>query len=347
MLVAIFIISIPIVQNVMYNYITTQRKRLRGMTKKVHFYVPKIFCNNQATRTPIRNLLNNVNNIVINDRLKLVNDEYQSVIQYRGEVEKQDINDNYLCLGKYRNKKPKQGQRGTERLEDIPNDVIEPISIYHRNVDNLFMFDYNHFGPRKNSIENYFSSFLQDNDQETWDFKLLPIENDFNINEIWNSEEIKSIEISFSRDNNLNEIFQNENNNGVLGPIIQTMISINEFMNNGGGNIADFKISNGRLSQNHLNQETLRLVIRLLLENLNESFKKIKVRYKPVDEKTKEIDLVDYGLYTSEIDRDNTDAWEYIVDGIENKYIECRNELTQKIRYIEENLNYTNREYYF
>ncbi|WP_415426572.1 hypothetical protein [Staphylococcus borealis] len=145
----------------------------------------------------------------------------------------------------------------------------------------------------------------------------------------------------------MNEIFQNENNNEALGPIIQTMISINEFMNNGGGNIADFRISNGRFSQNHLDQETLRLVIRLLLANLNESLKKIKVRYKPVNGKTKEIDLVDYGLYTSEIDRDNTDAWEYIVDGIENKYRECRAELTPKIRHIEENLNYTNREYYF
>ncbi|MCE5008026.1 hypothetical protein [Staphylococcus equorum] len=291
------------------------------MSKKVNFYIPIIYCNDIATRTPINNLINYVINRNVRDREVLIDEECYSIIQFKDDFKKDDINDNYMCMGRYRNKKPKQGERGTDRLDDIDYDIVEPISVYHCNVNHLFMFEYNHFGPRKNKIERYFTSFLRDNEDENWDFKLVPIEKDFNLAELRNSEEIKSIEASFSRENDLHKL-SDLNDSRDLGPIIELIDAINNFLNNDGGNIADVKISNGRLAGNHLDQNTMMMFIDLILQNnFNENFAKFNVKYKPFNGKTKIVNLSDYGLYISEIERDeDLEGWEYIVDYVVNDY---------------------------
>lgn len=233
------------------------------MTKKVNFYIPIIFCNDNPTTTPINNLIDYIVNLNIENREVEIDEEYYSIIQYRKLVDKDDINDSYVCMGRYRNKKPKQGERGTERLDNIDNDIIEPISIYHCNVNKLLMFEYNHFGPRKTKIEHYFSSFLSNNEEEIWELKLLSIEKDFNLDELRNAEEIKSIEASFSRENDLNRLEKLDENNE-LSPIIELINTINNFLRNDGGNMVDIKISNGRLSNNHLDQKVMMIFIDLI-----------------------------------------------------------------------------------
>lgn len=291
------------------------------MRKKVHFYIPIIYCNDIPTRTPINNFINEIINIDVRDREVEIDDEYYSIIRFKNNIDKRDVNDNYMCLGRYRNKKPKQGEIGTDRLDNIDYDIVEPISIYHCNVNNIFMFDYNHFGPRKNKIERYFSSFLRDIEDENWEFKLVPIEKDFNLNELRQAEEIKYIEASFSRENNLHRL-REINNNGDLGATIELIDALNNFLRHDGGNIADVKISNGRASRNHLDQDTMMLFIDLILQNnFNENFSKFNVKYKSANGKVKIVNLSDYGLYTSEINRaEGDDGWEYIVDIVENDY---------------------------
>lgn len=319
------------------------------MAKKVNFYVPIIYCNDEPTTTPINNLIDYIVHLNIEDREVEIDEEYYSIIQFRRLEDKEDINDSYVCMGRYRNKKPKQGQRGTERLDNIDTDIIEPISLYHCNVNRLLMFEYNHFGPRKTKIENYFSSFLRNNDEETWELKLLSIEKDFNLDELRNAEEIKSIEASFSRENDLNRL-ENLDEDNDLSPIIEMINAINNFLQNDGGNMADIKISNGRLSNNHLDQEVMMIFIDLILQNhLNENFSKFNVRYKPLNGTTTTVNLSDYGHYISEIDRDEeADGWEYIVDTVENDYRNNHYDiLNRKVTQLLNELHYNERIYNF
>ncbi|MCI2907922.1 MULTISPECIES: DUF6731 family protein [Staphylococcus] len=319
------------------------------MTRKVNFYVPIIYCNDEPTTTSVTDLINYIINLNINNRGVEIDNELYSIIQYRNQLEKNDVNDGYFCMGRYRDKKPKQGEKGTERLDDIDYDIIEPISIYYCNVNHLFMYEYNHFGPRKTKIENYLSSFLRDDNEEFWELKLLPIEKNFNLNELRNAEQIKYIEASFSRENNLN-MLNDLNGNNDLTPIIELINAVNNFLRNDGGNIADIKISNGRLADNHLDQEVMMFFIDLILQNhLNENFSKFNVRYKPVNGKTTTVNLSDYGQYTSEIDRnEDLDGWEYIVDMVENDYRNNHYDLlNRKVNQLLEELNYSERVYNF
>ncbi|EIK0300136.1 hypothetical protein P3U08_11600 [Staphylococcus pseudintermedius] len=318
------------------------------MTKKVNFYIPIIYCNDEPTRTPVTDLINHIIRLDIEDREVEIQDEFYSIIQYRDPFERNDINDSYFCMGRYRNKKPKQGERGTDRLDNIDYDIIEPISAYHCHVNHLFMFEYNHFGPRKTKIENYFSSFLRNNEDEMWEFKFLSIEKDFDLNELRNAEQIKQIEASFSRENNLNRL-ENLNDNDNLGPIITMINSINHFLHNDGGNMADIKISNGRLANNHLDQEVMMLFIDLVLQNnLNDNFAKFNVRYKPLNGPTKTVNLSDYGNYISEVEREeDAEGWEYIIDTVERDYRDNHYEiLNRKVNQILRDLHFSERIYY-
>lgn len=350
MLVAFFINNpLLILLCEMYNIVNYTLKEVRGMSKKVNFYIPIIYCNDEPTTTPFNNLINHIISLNIGNREVRIDNEFYSIIQYRNQFERNDINDSYFCIGRYRNKKPKQGERGTERLDDIDYDIIEPISVYHCDVNNLFMFEYNHFGPRKTKIENYFSSFLNNNEEEIWELKLVSIEKDFNLNELRNAEQIKSIEASFSRENDLNRL-ENLDENDDLSPIIEMIKSINNFLQNDGGNMADIKISNGRLANNHLDQEVMMIFIDLILQNhLNENFLKFNVKYKPLNGTTTTVNLSDYGHYISEIDRDeDADGWEYIIDTVENDYRNNHYDvLNRKVTMLLNELNYNERIYNF
>lgn len=319
------------------------------MDKKVNFYIPIIYCNSEPTATPINSFIDHINNFDVEERETKIDGEYYSIIKFRTQNEKNDIKDNYLCMGRYRSKKPKQGERGTDKLDDIDFDIVEPISIYHYDVNNLFMYEYNHFGPRKTKIERYFSSFLVDNNEEKWEFKLVPIEKTFNIDELRQAEQIKFIEMSFSLNDKLKDLDRLDENN-TISPITEMMSAISNFLQNDGGNLVDIKISNGRFSRNQLDQETMMIFIELILQNnLNEEFAKLNVRYKLDNGEIKTVNLSDYGFYTSIIKREEgLDGWEYIVDKVEEDYHENHyNILNRKVSKYLSGLKYIDRIYTF
>lgn len=289
--------------------------------KKVYYYNPIIYFNNEKTRNAFRHVIDYVNSLNINQRFQHIEDYQYALIKFR-EYEKKDVYDRHFCIGKYRPNGPKQGEIGTDTLEDIDNDIVEPISLYYCNTSNLLMYEYNHYGPREGALEKYFNSFLPQN--QNWRIELLEVPRDFDVNEIYDSKDIKSLDIKFEQSDRLLSFIERRNNlhadNSVIFDAVQ---NVSDFMKNVGGNVADLKISKGRLKKNSLSNDDMKNLIDLLLPIASEIFLSLKVKYLAPSNISEVIDLVDYGKYTTIYNRDdNSDGWEYIADKIEEIYEE-------------------------
>ena len=56
------------------------------MTRKVNFYVPIIYCNDEPTTTSVTDLINYIINLNINNRGVEIDNELYSIIQYRNQL---------------------------------------------------------------------------------------------------------------------------------------------------------------------------------------------------------------------------------------------------------------------
>ena len=71
--------------------------------------------------------------------------------------------------------------------------------------------DYNTYGAKKKLIEQYFSSFLPNEENNIWEVRLSEVISDFNEKELDNSSQIRSVQITLDLSKNQYD-FLKENN---------------------------------------------------------------------------------------------------------------------------------------
>lgn len=304
------------------------------MGKKAYYYLPVIYHNGNVTKNKFTDLVDKVTLLDTNDRLKQIGDDSYKLAQFKGYDERTDQADRHFCIGRYRSKKPKTGSKETDDLSDIKGDIIEPVSYYYNYAGNLLMFEYNHYGVRIETTQKYFNFFLpEDTQNDRWELKMIQVDKEFEIEEIYNSNSINSIDIKFNTNSRLENFLHEYNDENNTSLFLDAISNTNEFMKKSGGNIGEIKISKGKLKSNSLSHEDFVKLISLLLNLIPELFVSFKVKYKPAIGKVQEVDLVDYGKYTSKVIRDEeNDGHEYIWDKLEENYKDDHTHLSNKIK---------------
>lgn len=305
------------------------------MTKTLYYYNVFITYNGEVTNIHLAELLDNIKIVDVKKRVKSIKQGNICLLDMKDPyTNSNDVNDRKVVIGRFRENKPFIGNLGTERIDEIPDDVVELTSLFYRNNSRLLIVEYNHHGVRPNGLRDYLDSFLPASKDDTWSIELDPIEPKLGFNDVSQSKDIKNIDFKIdltarnpriykqqlAEDNHrsvLSDILANTNDTSVLGNILaNTIDTYQEF----GANYATVGFSNGRKwRKNVIDAEQLIAVLRALdLES--DVFESIKVVYfSPATKRKEELDLKNQGILKDFLDIDEN-GWEYICDNIEKHF---------------------------
>lgn len=292
------------------------------MVKTLYYYNAFITYNGQVTNLHLGDLLDEIRLVDVRRRLKHLK---QGNICLMGMMDPHtnanDHADRKTVIGKFRESKPFLSTLGTDRIDEIPDDVVELTSIFYRRNSRLIITEYNHYGLRPNGLVYYLNSFLPVTENDNWSVVLEQIEPNLGFNDVAQSRDIKNIEFNIDLTARNRSIYneQNEENNhrSVLGNILSESIEIHQEF---GANFAKVGFSNGKLwRRNVIDAEQLVSTLRGL-DLDSDIFESIKVIYQsPTTGKKEELDLKNQGVLKEFIDIDE-DGWEYICDEIEGYF---------------------------
>ncbi|MGM8216358.1 DUF6731 family protein [Bacillaceae bacterium W0354] len=286
------------------------------MERRIYYYNCFITHNDRVTNIHISELLNEIILLNPNERLKSIRQGNLCLMHMKPPNTNIDHNDRKVVFGKFREMKPFLGNIGTDRIDEIQDDVLELTSVFYRRNSRLLLVEYNHNGARPNALQNYLSSFLPVSENDNWTVQLEPIEPDLGFQDIANSNEIKKVEFRVDLTSRNRTIYLNEENDSVLGEILSKSI---ETHNGFGANVAYVGFGNGRKRRDIIDAESL---VRLLrgLDLEGDIFDSVKVTYRsPTTRKVEEVDIKDQGVLKEIVDLEG-DGWEYICDYLENRF---------------------------
>lgn len=292
------------------------------MKKILYYYNAFITYNDQVTNIHLSELLDNIRGVEVGRRIKSIKQGNICLMNMKDpRTNTHDENDRKVVIGKFREDKPFIGNLGTDRIDEILDDVVELTSIFYRRNSRLLIIEYNHHGMRPNGLQNYLNSFLPVTKDDNWSIILEPIEPNLGFNDVSQSRDIKNIEFKIdltAREPRIyNEQHAEDNHRSVLGNTLTNAIdTYREF----GANNATIGFSNGRKwRKNVMDAEQLVTVLRALdLES--DVFESIKVVYvSPATGRKEELDLKNQGVLKDFLDIDEN-GWEYICDNIENHF---------------------------
>ncbi len=300
-----------------YVYILVLRG-LCDMSETIHYYNCFLSHNDNFTNVGLEDFLDRIITLDSAKRFKILRSGQMSMMQMAAMPNNPYISarDRMISIGKYRDNKPYLGNKGTDRADEINDDVLEMTTAYFVPGSYMVLVQYNHYGARPFHLVEYFNSFLPLESDDVWRFELIPIDSDKGFNDVKNSSDIKSIEIrldvlSASRQNIVLP-------QSILGNIIGKSIETNsEF----GANVATIGFSNGRFRKNVI--EPVKLVN--LLEALdleNDLFEHVKVRYvSPSSGKLETVDLKNEGIMKRVIlEGQESGGWEFIGNCIRDDF---------------------------
>ena len=290
------------------------------MVKTLYYYNAFITYNGQVTNIHIGDLFDQIRLLDVRTRLKHLKQGNICLMNMMDpHTNINDHADRKIVIGKFRESKPFLSTLGTDRIDEIPDDVVELTSIFYRRNSRLIITEYNHYGLRPNGLVYYLNSFLPVTENDSWSIVLEPIEPNLGFNDVAESRDIKNIEFTIDLTARNRTIFneQNVENNhrSVLGNILSESIEVHEEF---GANFAKVGFSNGRRwRRNAIDAEQLVNTLRGLdLES--DIFESIKVTYQsPTTGKKEELDLKNQGVLKEFIDIEE-EGWEYICDEIES-----------------------------
>lgn len=292
------------------------------MNIKIYYYNPFITLNGQKTNIPFYRLLDKIRTRPVAERFKLTRHGEYSLLRMRDPRANRDISDRFVCFADYRARKPKLGEKGSDRFEDIQDDVFESTNCFFQSSENLFIIEYNHYGAKCKQIEEYLSKFLPSTETHNWGVELIELEPRIGLTDVIDSNDIRSLDLKLDvTSNQRNQLIQqghNEQESLVLN-VLNDIVDAQEEI---GGNIAQLYIGNGRKKDNLLNSDAVKNFIRLI-DYDSDLFMSIKIKYfSPSLGKVHEIDIKNASILKSEIEAEG-DAWETIADAMEEHFYDA------------------------
>jgi hypothetical protein len=223
-----------------------------------------------------------------------------------------------IGFGKYRDRKPYESEKGTDIAELIKKDVLEMTSTLFIPRSRLAVIEYNHYGPRVNSIAQYLSSFFPKTDKEKWEIEFCPVESELGWEDIEISNDIRSIEIKLDISGRSRHfISKKQNPDSLLYELIRKTV---EAHSDFGANTATLKFGNGKKRNGIKSRELLTLLE--LLELDSELFESVRIKYKSVIKReVVEIDLKNAGVKSISLQNVNNESnWEFVCNEISTEY---------------------------
>lgn len=237
--------------------------------------------------------------------------------------------DRIVGFANYRDKKPYLGNRGTDQMDEITEDILELTTCIFIPTYHLAVIEYNHFGARPKHIEEYLNSFLPKEEDNHWTIEIIPIETATKIEEIRESRDIRNIEIKLDLLSKQTNIFEVKE---VPQSITYQMLSqsVNAYKEIG-ANVATISFGQGRFRSSPMDFSNL-IELLTLLDLESDIFASIKVRYKSSrTRKLETADLKNEGLLKRVImEEDNSTAFEAVGVAISNYYYEESNRLANQ-----------------
>jgi hypothetical protein len=289
------------------------------MSTTVYFYNCFVLHNGEYTDISFSDI---IDKIIVRDPIERYKSIKQGNLCLLGLMQPNenstDYRDRKIVIAKYRENKPYLGNIGTDRIDEIPDDVLELTSAFFIPSSHMVMVEYNHQGCRPRGLEQYLSSFLPSLQDDSWSVVFEPIENDIGFTDVQNSRDIRKLVFSLDLSNRDRTIHRENVYESLFGNIIQTTIESHiDF----GANTATIGFSNGRGKRDRV-LEPQRLIDLISLLNLDSDlFEAVKVKYySPNRGRVEEIDLKKHGILQKSLDIEDNSGWELICNTIEDQF---------------------------
>ncbi|PAF35580.1 hypothetical protein CHH58_16120 [Terribacillus saccharophilus] len=296
------------------------------MSISIQFYNVFITHNGLKTDISISDYIDQIRDLDEEDRYKEGRKSSYSLL-YMAQPDPNDFNtfdDRKVTFGDYRERKPFLGNRRTDRIDDITDDVVELTSAVFIPRSFQMVVQYNHFGARSNNIEEYLSKFLpRDDEQNSWGIEVIEISTSNAMNKIRRTNRIKSVEVTLNiRSEEMRNIIANmdEEEMGLIETLQYNAFGVSREYN---ASTASFSFGQGRYRNDTM--DTAALI--QILEDLDfesEAYAAIYVDYvNPDTNKPEKVNLKNEGVLKREILDDpllDLTAHEIIADTISDSY---------------------------
>lgn len=283
----------------------------------VYYYNAYITYNGNKTSIPFSRLLDEI--IILDPSQKFKNTRHgeYSLLKMRLPIENRDVNDRSICIADYRARKPKLGEKRSNRLDDIPDDVIESTNCFYQHNNKLLIVEYNHHGAKAKHIETYLESFLPNIENHQWGVEIIEIDAPIGLSDVLASNDIRYLDIKLDLSSNQRrQIANSEDSDSITMNIFSNIVNAQSQI---GGNTAQIYFGNGRKRSNPLNPEEIKKILRVLALD-SDLYISIKVKYNSrLLGRVHELDIKNASVLKQDIQLDG-DAWETIADSIEEYF---------------------------
>lgn len=166
------------------------------MSRTIHFFHYTILKDNQKTDIELIKFIREIIRVEWQNRLRKINNFPTGLFDARGVTLDDENKFLVASLGKFREDyKPFIGDRGTQRLQEIKNEVVEMTHILVDTHYQVIVVEYNQHGVRYGGVEEYINTFLPYDNKPMYKFKLTPIFSNKGLGDIAGSDKIRNIEL--------------------------------------------------------------------------------------------------------------------------------------------------------
>lgn len=294
------------------------------MNKTLLFFKPVIYRNDVPTATHITYLLDNLINRDPDEILKNVKRKSTSLktLKVYDQADNNPL-DRGFSIAIYREDKPYVGDRRTNDVNEINEDVFELTNCVYFEASRILCIEYNHTGVRANTIKDYLNLFLPKEDNVYWNLEFHQIQNDEELLELRRSMDIRNIKIVLNPEATQEEaqrVLPNANDRedvAIFNTFLNSSLAASRIL--GGTNEINLK------RKGPIEDMNFRLLIELFLEEIDVDgglFNDVHVTFKPRGlSKVKTISLIQSGYLKFILAVDAT-GWEYTLDKINETYFE-------------------------
>ncbi len=296
------------------------------LARKFQFYNVVITLNNTATRLYFSEFLDKVQGVDWNKRVRKINNHPTAL--FETVVPNMDQTCRVGAVGKYRQTvKPYIGDLNESVVQMIEDDIIEMTTFVVSPQVQTVLVESNLYGSKAKDIEEYFNSFLANNDpRKQWAVHFMPVDSNRSLADIRASSDIKDVQLKFNVDSKDYDLLQQRiGNKKSKKTLLENLLNVGkEIRESIEAPIVDLKFGKGRKRKLELDNAEIVNVISQLNIDENESVLSCTVNFKNSSGRYEKLDLKNVGIKSDFVLRDDkgTHGWEFIGDKILEKYIE-------------------------
>ena len=301
------------------------------MGKTILFYNVGIYKNNELTNLNFIDFIDEISLTEWENILRKIDNDVVAIfpIIYNDSHKDKRI----IPFGKFRlNYKPYTAKLTNPQYKEIKDDVVELVTLVYDSTYRTLAMDYSLYGAKKKLIEQYFSSFLPNEENNIWEIKLSEVINEFDPKELNDSSQIRSVQITLDLSKNQqNFLIQNKEANNEQHKLLLDLFNVmKKTSDDYEANIVRLEFGAFGKRDSTMNKQS----ILMLLQTLNidiDSIKNIKIRYKDKKQKMEDVDLKNINSVLSvrvlENNKDKNPAPEYLGNTIIDIWENCSGRL--------------------